>query len=252
MNRTVNDTHVAGLTAVPKGEPANEDQRVILQAASVKAVYVYEAPVRIWHWINAFSITVLIVTGFLIASPLPTPQGEASDHFLMGYIRFAHFVAGYIMAIGFLGRIYWAAVGNTYAKELFWVPIFQLEYWKDVWAMLLWYLFLSDRPGQYIGHNPLARSAMFFTYMATSVFMMLTGFANYSEGQQPGDWYEQLFGWVITLLGQSQDVHTWHHLGTWAIIIFMIVHIYAAIREDIMGRASMVSTMISGYRIFKD
>jgi len=61
-----------------------------------------------------------------------------------------------------------------------------------------------------------------------------------------------MFGWVITLLGQSQDVHTWHHLGLWAVVIFIILHVYAAVREEILGRTSMVSTMVSGYRTFKD
>ena len=32
--------------------------------------YVYEAPVRLWHWINAACILVLAVTGYLIGSPL--------------------------------------------------------------------------------------------------------------------------------------------------------------------------------------
>jgi Ni/Fe-hydrogenase 1 B-type cytochrome subunit len=38
----------------------------------------------------------------------------------------------------------------------------------------------------------------------------------------------------------------------WAIVIFVMIHIYAAVREDIMSRQSMVSTMISGTRTFKD
>ena len=236
----------------PGLEAAVQEERAVASSASVKTVYVYEAPVRIWHWTNALATVVLIVTGYLIASPLPSPGGEASDHYMMGYIRFAHFSAGYIMGVGFLGRVYWAAVGNYYAKELFWVPLFQLDYWKDVWAMFKWYAFISARPGIYIGHNPLARFAMFFAYMLTSVFMMLTGFAMYSEGQQAGGLYEQMFGWVITLLGQSQDVHTWHHLGLWAVVIFIILHVYAAVREEILGRTSMVSTMVSGYRTFKD
>lgn len=234
-------------------EDARRDDLSVIQAgATVRSVYVYELPVRIWHWVNALSIVVLIITGYLIARPLPTPMGEASDHYMMGYIRFAHFTAGYLMGVGFLGRVYWACVGNIYSKELFWVPLFQLEYWKDVWAMFLWYAFVVDRPAQFIGHNPLARVSMFFVYMAVSVFMMLSGFAMYSEGQQPGAWYEQLFGWVITLMGQSQDVHTWHHMGMWATIIFIMLHIYAAIREEITSRQSMVSTMVSGYRTFKD
>jgi Ni/Fe-hydrogenase 1 B-type cytochrome subunit len=53
-------------------------------------------------------------------------------------------------------------------------------------------------------------------------------------------------------MGGSMAVHTWHHLGMWAILIFVIIHVYAAIREDIMSRQSMVSTMISGMRTFKD
>jgi Ni/Fe-hydrogenase 1 B-type cytochrome subunit len=33
---------------------------------------------------------------------------------------------------------------------------------------------------------------------------------------------------------------------------FVLVHVYAAIREDIMSRQSLISTMISGWRMFKD
>ena len=37
----------------------------------------------------------------------------------------------------------------------------------------------------------------------------------------------------------------------WVMACFVMLHVYAAIREDIMGRQSIVSTMISGYRTFK-
>ena len=222
------------------------------QADSIRSVYVYEAPVRLWHWINALAITVLSITGYWIASPLPASAGEASQHYLMGYIRFTHFAAGYILAIGLLGRIYWAIVGNYYAKELFWLPIYQLGYWKDLWQVVKWYSFLSERPGQYIGHNPLARAAMFLFFLVPCIFMVLSGFAMYSEGLGVDSWADALFGWIIPLYGQSQDVHTWHHLGMWVILCFVILHIYFAVRDEIVGRSSMVSTMLSGHRTFKD
>lgn len=242
------------LTRATPGKQINAaaDALAVAQASSIKSVYVYEAPVRIWHWINALAIMVLAVTGYFIGSPLPTMPGEASDHFVMGYIRFAHFTSGYVLAIGLLGRIYWAVVGNHHARELFWVPIFQRAYWHELVGMLKWYAFLSDRPGRYVGHNPLARFAMVFGFMLLSVFMIVTGFALYGEGSQMGSWQERLFGWVIPLMGQSQDVHTWHHLGLWGLVMFVILHVYAAIREDIMGRSSVISTMISGHRTFKD
>jgi Ni/Fe-hydrogenase 1 B-type cytochrome subunit len=35
--------------------------------------YVWEAPVRLTHWVNAISIPVLVLTGLLIARPQLTP-----------------------------------------------------------------------------------------------------------------------------------------------------------------------------------
>jgi Ni/Fe-hydrogenase 1 B-type cytochrome subunit len=229
------------------------DDAAVAQAPRVGSVYVYQAPVRLWHWVNALSILVLAVTGYFIGSPLPAMPGEASDHFVMGYIRFAHFAAGYVLAIGLLGRVYWAFVGNHHARELFYLPLTRAAYWREVIAMAAWYAFVRPRPNQYVGHNPLARLAMFFGVFLLSVFMICTGFALYGEGAQAGSWSHTLFSsWVIPLMGQSQDVHTWHHLGMWGLVVFVITHVYSAIREEIMGRQSMVSTMISGYRTFKD
>ena len=220
---------------------------------AVQAVYVYQAPVRLWHWVTALSITVLAVTGYFIGSPPPSQPGEASANFLFGYIRFAHFAAGYILLIGLLGRIYWAFVGNHHSRQLFVVPIFNPGWWKEVLFELRWYLFLERDPKKYVGHNPLAQLAMFAIFFLTTVFMIVTGFALYGEGEQYGGWAHTVFtSWVIPLFGQSQDVHTWHHLGMWAIVCFVMIHIYVAVREDIMSRQSIVSTMISGWRLFKD
>jgi len=157
-----------------------------------------------------------------------------------------------VLAVGLLGRAYWAIVGNAHARELFWVPIFQRAYWRELATMMKWYGFAIGRPSRYVGHNPMARLAMFSGFLFVCVLMIVTGFAMYGEGAQAGSWASRVFGWVIPLFGQSQDVHTWHHLGMWGLLIFAFVHVYAAIREDIMGRQSIVSTMVSGHRTFKD
>lgn len=222
-------------------------------ARMVKAVYVYEAPLRLWHWVNALAIVVLAVTGYFIGKPLPSMSGEASDHFVMGYIRFVHFAAAYIFAVGFLGRIYWAFVGNHHARQLFILPVFRLEYWKEVWHELKWYFFLVKEPKKYVGHNPLAQLAMFLFFTVGAVYMILTGFALYGEGLGRGSWADLMFGWVIDAVGgNSMQVHSWHRMGLWVTLIFVMVHVYAAIREDIMSRQSLISTMVSGWRMFKD
>lgn len=231
--------------------PSRPDADELAHARPLRSVYVYEAPVRLWHWVNALAISVLALSGYFIGHPLPSLSGEASDHFLMGYIRFAHFAAAYVFAVGLLGRIYWAMVGNAHARELFTLPLFSASYWRSVGVMARWYAFLIPQPAQYVGHNPMARLAMFFGFFCLSVFMLCTGFALYGEGLGMGSWADALFGWVIPLFGQSQDVHTWHRMGLWAMVLFVMLHVYAAIREDIMGRQSIISTMVSGHRTFK-
>ncbi|MBA4203698.1 Ni/Fe-hydrogenase, b-type cytochrome subunit [Pannonibacter phragmitetus] len=236
-----------------KDSHALELEAELATAQRQSSVYVYEAPVRIWHWVNASAILVLCVTGYFIGSPPPSVgQHEAYDQFLFGYIRFAHFAAGMILTVGFLGRIYWAIFGNHHARQLFYLPVLNGHWWREIWFEIRWYLFLESEPKKYVGHNPLAQLAMFFFITLGTSFMIVTGMALYAEGAGQGSLYDDLFGWVIGLAGNTQRLHTLHHLGMWWIVIFMIVHIYVAIREDIMSRQSIVSTMISGHRTFKD
>lgn len=218
-----------------------------------EAVYVYEGLVRLWHWINALAIFALIGTGYLIGEPPSSVPGEANDNFFFGWIRYIHFSAAYILIAGFILRFYLAIMGNKHARELFFPPLFRKSWWAGVWHEVKWYAFLTKEPRKYVGHNPLASLFMHFMFVWGVIFMIVTGLALYGEGTGMGTWqYEWFSSWVIPLFGQSQDVHTWHHLGMWYLICFMITHIYVAFREDIMSRQSIVSTMISGWRTFKD
>ena len=231
-------------------ESAFETER---NASQVKAIYVYEAPVRLWHWMHVLTILTLGITGYLIASPPATVPGEASDNFLMGYIRFVHFSAGYIFAIAFLGRLYWAIVGNTHARQVFYLPVWDPQWWSEVWSELKWYLFLVKEPHKYVGHNPLAHMMMFLFFTVGTVYMICTGFALYGEGLGIDSWAYRLFGWVFLAVGgNSQQVHGWHHMWLWVTLLFVIAHVYTAVREDIMSRQSLISTMVSGWRMFKD
>ena len=222
------------------------------EAANQRAVYVFEAPVRLWHWVHTFSFLVLAVTGYLIANPLPAVGGEASDHFLMGNIRMIHFIAAYVFAIGFAVRIYWALVGNRFAREVFYLPFWRGSWWKELIFELKFYSFLTRHQHKTLGHNALAQAAMFLFNTLGTVFMIVTGFALYGEGLGIGSWADTLFGWVIPLLGGGEATHNWHNMIMWVMIMFVIIHIYMAIRADIISRESSVSTIIGGWRMFKD
>ena len=217
-----------------------------------KAVYVFEAPVRIWHWLHALSIVVLCITGYLIANPLPSIGGEANDHFIMGNLRMIHFIAGYVFAIGFAVRLYWAFVGNEYSRELFYLPVWRGSWWRDLWEEIKYYSFMRRDPPESLAHNALAQAAMWFFNVVLGLFLIFTGFALYSEGLGLGSWADTWFGWVIPLMGDSQTVRMWHIFAMWLLIAFVIIHVYMAIRADIMGRQSSVSAIISGWRTFRD
>ena len=150
-----------------------------------EAVYIYEVPMRLWHWTNALSILALAITGYLLGSPLPSVGGEAYDHYIMGTIRWVHFVAAYVVIIGFVGRVYWAFVGNSHAREIFLPRLWSLSWWGDVWHEVKWYAMVIKEPKKYSGHNPLATLTMHFAFVWGIVFMIVTGLALYGEGTGP-------------------------------------------------------------------
>lgn len=218
-------------------------------------LYVWELPVRIWHWVMVLAMVVLCVTGYLIGAPLPSvSSGEAIEHFQFGYIRYLHFAAGYVFAVFFVWRLIWAFFGNTYAREIFTVPVKMLgrPFWRGFAGQAKYYLFMQREAAPCPGHNPVAMAAMFFMYVLGSVFIIVTGFALYGEGLGMDSWAYTLFSsWALPLLGYSQNVHTLHHLAMWVLILFAIVHLYMATREDICTDETVISTMVNGWRVTK-
>jgi Ni/Fe-hydrogenase 1 B-type cytochrome subunit len=214
-------------------------------------IYVFEAPVRIWHWLHTLSFVVLAVTGYLIAHPLRSVTGEASVNFVMGNIRLVHFIAAYVFAVGFAVRIYWALVGNCHAREVFLPTFWRAEWWRWLWWEIRYYAtFGTEERWVTVGHNPLAQVAMFLFNTLGTLFMIGTGFALYAQGLGEGSWADLAFGWIIPLLGGSEAVRSWHLFGMWLMLVFAIVHIYMAIRSDVVSHESSVSTMVSGWRMF--
>ena len=215
--------------------------------------YVWEAPVRVWHWSMAAALVVLAVTGFLVSSPPSAGPGDATENFVFGYTRFIHFAAGYIFTALLVYRIAWAFMGNKYSREIFLVPVkvFTPAFWRDTAGVLKHYLFIvSDADADHhVGHNPLAMAAMFAMYLLGSVFMIVTGFSLYGEGLGMNSWAYQWFtSWVNPLFGQSQDVHTWHRLGMWYLILFTMVHMYMATREEFTSGLTYIGSMVNGWR----
>ena len=217
---------------------------------ATRGVFVYGWGLRLWHWVTAGSIVVLAITGYLVGSPPPI-DGEASEHFMFGTIRFLHFAAGMTLSIGFLFRIALAFLGGPLHREIFMPRVDRPRFRRDFLAEVKWYFFLRKEPHPAVGHNPIAQVVMFALFTLPAAFMIVTGLSLYAEGQGQGSTLDRFFGWVGPALGGSQQMHTVHHLTMWAIVIFVIMHVYAVLREDVMGGQSTLSVIVSGYRYFR-
>ncbi len=228
-----------------------DDYASPVAADEYQSVYVYEAPIRVWHWLNAIAIALLIITGYLIGKPLPSATGEASEWYVMGWIRLIHFSAGQFFAVGLVFRYWYGFFGNKFARQVLYVPIWSARWSRELFYQMRWMSFIEKKPLRYLGHNPLAHLAMTLLFISPALFMTSTGFGMYSEGTGRDSWQHFLFGWVVDLWGNPLGMHTCHRLGMWVILTFVVIHVYSAVREDIMSGQSIVGTMINGERLFK-
>ena len=123
----------------------------------LREVYVWELPVRIYHWVNALCIVILCVTGFIIADPPAIMSAsEAYFSYWFGVVRFIHFVTAFVFFFNFVFRLYWGFVGNRYARWNNFIPLKKSQ-WKEVLEVIkVDILMIKNKPVDSIGHNALA------------------------------------------------------------------------------------------------
>jgi Ni/Fe-hydrogenase 1 B-type cytochrome subunit len=222
-----------------------------VEKGPLEDVYVYQAPVRLWHWVTVLAMIGLGVTGYLIGDPLPAVGGEATFSYFFANIRMIHMICGWIFAVAFLVRVYWALVGNRESRALFIVPFWSGRWWAGLFSDIRYYLFLKPHGDLWVAHNPLAQFAMFAMFMLGALVAMLTGFALLAEQWGWGTPWMNAFGWVFVLLGDPQTVRTIHHLAMWYLLLFALVHTYMVFREDVTRGSTVISTMVNGIRMWK-
>jgi Ni/Fe-hydrogenase 1 B-type cytochrome subunit len=212
-------------------------------------VYLWEWPIRAMHWVAFACIVVLVITGFYIGRPYFMTSGEASAHFLMGWVRFIHFAAAGLLIATAIVRLYWMFAGNEFERWRALFPVRRID-WVNLWKQVKFYLMIQpEKAPHYLGHNPLQQFSYTGMYVV-ALTQVVTGFAMYGQSRPGGLWYT-LFGWVVPLLGGIQIVHFVHHVLTWAFLIFVPIHIYLALRADLLERTGTISSIVSGGRFVR-
>ncbi len=218
-----------------------------------KRVYVWQLPVRIFHWANALSIVVLSITGFLISNPPAfMSNAEAFDTFWMGQVRAIHFIAAYVFFGAMILRIYWAFAGNKFAHwKAFWP--FSKKGIKNIIHVLKHDIFLLPEKNPNIndisiGHNYMATTAYILMFLF-GLIMVFTGFGLYSDNATW--WLPKLFAWVPSFVGGDFNARMLHHVSMWFIIFIIIIHVYLVLYHDWLEGRGEASSMFSGFKFVR-
>ena len=211
-----------------------------------RRVYVWEMPVRAYHWINAIALTLLCITGFLIGHPVRIAYAsEAFQQYWFGWVRFIHFASAYVYVFNFAARIYWGFVGNKYARWINFFPVTKAQQ-QEIADVIKTDILQVKMHGEIsTGHNSLAALIYFLTFLAFC-FQTITGFALYSS--MSNAWLPRMFKWVVPLMGGEFSVRFWHHLFLWFFVTFVIVHIYLSFYHDYIEGRGTVSSIIGGWK----
>ncbi|MDQ7065835.1 MAG: Ni/Fe-hydrogenase, b-type cytochrome subunit [candidate division KSB1 bacterium] len=219
-------------------------------AAAYRRLYVWEFPVRLYHWVNAICVVLLIATGFIIGRPIPiTYANEAYQQYWFGTVRFIHFVAAFVFFFNFLVRIYWGFVGNRYARWRNFIPVTRAQ-WQEMVEVLKVDILQTDIKERIsIGHNALAGLIYFLSFLVF-LFQAFTGFALYSS--MSSSFLPRLFAWVVPLMGGDFAVRQWHHLFMWFFVVFIIIHVYLVFYHDYVEGRGTTSSMVGGWKFERE
>lgn len=210
--------------------------------SEIKREYIWEVPVRLTHWLFVLSIVAFSVTGLYIGSPYL--YAVSTKEYIMGWMRFIHFVAAYVFLMSFIIRMYWALMGNKYAYFCVWFP-FTAKKMREFIDTLKFYLLIRNKPPDNAGHTALAGFTYIIIYLLF-LFEIFSGFALYSVNHTGAIW-TVLGGWMTGFMFLPM-IRLYHHLVMYVLIAFAILHVYLAIFADSREKNGLLLSIFSGYK----
>ncbi len=216
------------------------------RAGSYRWVYIWHWPIRAMHWVAVLAIVVLAVTGLFIGRPYFTAPPGPTTPYLMGWMRFLHLAAAATLVATAIVRAYWLFAGNKFERLAALFPVRPRD-WVNLFKQIKFYLLIHpERAPRYIGHNPLQQLSYTGMYLV-ALISVITGFALYGQSNPSGIFFH-LLGWLGPALGGMQNVRFIHHVATWAFLIFIPIHVYLAVRADVLEHGGSISSIITGGR----
>lgn len=222
----------------------NQDRRhPEIPLGPTAAVYVWQYPIRLFHWGLVLSIAVLAFTGYYIHDPFIV--GQVNYPFMMGWFRFVHEAFGMIFIALFLMRLYLFFGGNRWTRWGQYVPLRAAQF-KEMWEVMKFYAFIRPTPISKIGHNAIAAFSYVGVY-ALVLVEIVTGLVMY-------DWLRQtpllhpLIGWIPRLIS-FPDLRLIHFLVMFVFISFGVFHVHLCMLISREEKRGLMDSIFIGYKV---
>jgi Ni/Fe-hydrogenase 1 B-type cytochrome subunit len=213
--------------------------------SDIVRVYVWEAPVRITHWLIALAIVLLSVTGLYIGHPFITVSGPAGQHFVMGWVKVIHGWTAWVFIGAVFVRIIWMFTGNKYAHWDKFIPVHRSRI-RGFWPTVKFYLFALRKPPGFVGHNPVAGATytlvfgLYFLAIATGLVLRGAG----ADVESPLRWFAT---WA-PVFGGLQIARWIHHVVMWLLLGFAVHHVYSGVLMSTIEANATMESIFSGYK----
>ena len=175
-----------------------------------KQLRVWDAPLRIFHWLLVVTVVAALYTGWLGGSWMT--WHERAGLAIVGLLSF---------------RIAWMLLGSTYARlstlvcSLLALP----RYFRGEWRQL--------------GHNPLGVLSV-FAMLGLLSWQAVSGLFTNDDIAFTGPLYK------LVSSSLSSDLTRLHKLGMWFIIGLITLHILAIIVHFVIKKHNLVKAMLTG------
>ncbi|MEQ8860469.1 MAG: cytochrome b/b6 domain-containing protein [Pseudomonadales bacterium] len=221
----------------------------------------WDAPTRLFHWINALSVFVLMAIGTVIYNG--SALGLSNDGKVL--LKTWHVWVGYLFLANLAWRLVWAFIGNRHARWRAMVPGGRgyLGALRRYSASVV-----AGRAERYLGHNPLGRVAVTVLLLVllvqglsglvlagTDIFYPPFGGAIAewiaADGVDPDTLVpyrpdlvdESAFDAMRALRGPFIETH---ELLFFVLIGLVLLHIVAVVVTELRGGGTLISAMVTG------
>lgn len=232
---------------------------------NMKEYAVWDRTTRWFHWINFVAVLGLVGIGTVILYGKTLGIGDDGKVAL----KTAHVLTGYVFCLNLLWRIVWGFIGNRYVR---WTAVLPLGkgYLRDASEYAAGFM-KGDAPG-WLGHNPLGRlmvSVLFVVLLAmggtglvlagTDIYYPPLGSAMKAWVAEDQALVEEIRPYSKVNVNEAgyQEMRAFrkpfiqiHETVYYPLILFIFVHIIAAIVTDVKEKNGIISAMFTGRKVF--